>query len=104
MGERAALECLRAFGSYPDSLGGRDLVVGDVPDSDELIELGANVGYLTWKFRPVVGGIWAGVADDATLTADGSREPTCPLMPAPADAPDSTTVYRFGRSASGVLH
>ena len=100
-----ALECLQAFGSYPDSMGGRDLVIGEVPDADELLELGANIGYLTWKFRPVVGGIWADVADDATLTPDGSREPTCPLMPAPApDDADSTTVYRFGRSASGLLH
>lgn len=100
-----ALECLRAFGSYPDSLGGRDLVVGDVPDSDELLEVGANSGYLTWRFRPVVGGIWADVVDDATLETDGSREPTCPLLPEPApDEADGTTIYRFGRSASGLLH
>ena len=33
----------------------------------------ASVGYLTWQFRPVVGGIWADVADDVTLNPDGSR-------------------------------
>ena len=100
-----ALECMQAFGSYPESVGGSDLVVAEAPDADELMQLGANAGYLLWKFRPVVGGIWAEVADDATLTSDGSRTPTCPLMPAPApDEAVSTTIYRFGRSASGLLH
>ena len=100
-----ALECLQAFASYPDSMGGQDLVVGEVPDADDLLQLGANVGYLTWKFRPVMGGIWVEVADDATLAPDGSRQPTCPLLPAPApDDAAGTTVYRFGRSASALLH
>jgi hypothetical protein len=100
-----ALECMQAFGSYPESLGGRDLVIGEMPDGDELLQVGAKVGYLTWKFRPVFGGIWADVADDETLTADGSRIPTCPLMPEPtSDEPDSRTIYRFGRGASDLLH
>ncbi|MEO8132917.1 MAG: diguanylate cyclase [Betaproteobacteria bacterium] len=100
-----ALECLRAFGSYPEAMGGRDLVIGDVPDADELLQVGANAGYLTWKFRPVAGGIWVDVADDLTLVPDGSRAPTCPLMPAPApDNANSTTIYQFGRGASTLLH
>ena len=100
-----ALECMQSFGTYPESLGGRDLVVGEVPDADELLQLGASAGYLTWKFRPVAGGIWVDVADDVTLVSDGSRAPTCPLMPAPvSDEPNSTTVYRFGRGASDLLH
>jgi hypothetical protein len=100
-----ALECLQAFGNYPDAMGGRDLVIAEAPDSDELLQLGANVGYLTWQFRPVMGGIWADVADDVTLNPDGSRAPTCPLMPVPAsDEQDSKTVYRFGRGESILLN
>jgi len=48
------------------------------------MRLGAAVGYVTWQFRPVSGGIWAEVADDATLSPDGTREPPCPVVP---DAP-----------------
>jgi len=100
-----ALECLLSFGNYPESLGGRDLVISEAPDADELLQLAGNRGYLTWIFRPVAGGIWAEVADDETLAPDGSRDPTCPLMPVPAsDESNSTTIYRFGRSASGLLH
>ena len=100
-----ALECMQAFGSYPESMGGRDLVIAEAPDSDELLKLGANVGYLTWQFRPVLGGIWAEVADDVTLNPDGSRTPTCPLMPQPlADRHSSKTVYQFGQSDPATLH
>ncbi|MEO8132822.1 MAG: diguanylate cyclase [Betaproteobacteria bacterium] len=99
-----ALECLQAFGSYPESMG-RDVVVAEAPDSDELVKLAANVGYLTWQFRPVVGGIWAEVADDVTLNPDGSRAGPCPLLPEPPAArPTSKTVYRFGKSESVTLN
>jgi hypothetical protein len=98
-----ALDCMRAFGSYPESMGGRDLVIAEAPDCDELLELGARVGYLTWKFRPVAGGIWAEIADDATLNEDGSRDPTCPLLPQ-SSSTDGRTTYRFGRSGRPVLH
>jgi len=100
-----ALECLQAFGSYPESMGGRDLVVAEAPDSDELLELGKSVGYLTWQFRPVCGGIWADVTDDVTLKPDGTRAPPCPLLPRPPnDQRASKTVYRFGQSESIVLN
>jgi hypothetical protein len=93
------LECLQAFGNVPDALGGRDLVVAEAPDADELLKIGANVGYVTWQFRPVCGGIWADVTDDVTLNPDGTREPPCPFLPevVPADRP-SRKVYRFGHS------
>ena len=100
-----ALECLQAFGNYPDSMGGRDLVVAEAPDSEELLKLGANVGYLTWQFRPVRGGIWADVADDVTLNADGTRAPPCPLLPtSPTGRQATKTVYRFGQSESITLN
>jgi hypothetical protein len=100
-----ARECLQAFGALPDALGGRELVVGDTPDADELHGLAGRAGYRVWTFRPIAGGLWRDVADDATLEADGSRTPTCPLLPEPLrDEGESITVYRFGRSASRVLH
>jgi hypothetical protein len=68
------------------------------------MQFGANAGYVTWLFRPVAGGIWADVADDETLGPDGSRVPTCPLLPAPPSQEAGTMIYRFGRSGSGVLH
>ena len=100
-----ALECLQAFGNYPESMGGSDLVVSEAPDSDELLKLGANVGYLTWQFRPVCGGIWADVADDVTLKPDGTRAPPCPLLPVPSRGEQvGKTVYRFGQSGSITLN
>ena len=94
------LECLQAFGNVPDALGGRDLIVAEAPDADELLKLGASVGYVTWQFRPVCGGIWADIADDVTLNADGTREPPCPYLPdlpvMPIGGRPSRKVYRFG--------
>jgi len=93
-----ALECLRAFGSYPEDGGGPDMIISEAPDSDELVKLGANVGYLRWQFRPVRGGIWTGLADDVTLKPDGTREPPCPLLPVPPSTERANrTVYRFGQ-------
>ena len=102
-----AWECLQAFGNVPESLGGRDLIVSEAPDADELLKLGAQVGYVTWQFRPVCGGIWADVTDDVTLNPDGTREPSCPYMPDIADMPvdrPSRTVYRFGHSEGITLN
>lgn len=95
-----ALECLQAFGSFPFGINGQQVVVSDAPDTDELVQLAANRGYLLWQFRPVSGGIWAEYADDATLTSKGRRAPPCPHHPIPprCDA-NRKTIYRFGVSA-----
>ena len=102
------LECLQAFGNVPESLGGRDLIVAEAPDADELLKLGASVGYVTWQFRPVCGGIWADIADDVTLNADGTRAPPCPYLPelpmVPVGDRPSRTVYRFGHSDGITLN
>ena len=98
-----AIECMQAFGAYHEWMAGHDLVVADAPDMEDLFELGANVGYLVWKFAPVLGGVWAELAEDETLNADGSRDPTCPLLPEPAyDGVESRTTYRFGRRT--IIH
>jgi len=90
-------ECLQAFGTFPVAIAGRQVVVADAPDADDLLVLAAKRGYLVWTFRPVKGGIWAEVADDATLGPDGRRRTPCPHRPIPprCDA-KRQTVYRFG--------
>ena len=91
------LECLQAFGAYPYGVNGRQLVVSDTPDSDELIGLAARRGYLMWLFRPVSGGIWGDVTEDATLTPEGRRPGPCPLRPIPPSCEGRRkTVYRLG--------
>jgi len=99
-----ALECLQAFGAFPFGIDGKQVVVADAPDADELLQLAASRGYLMWLFRPVSGGIWAEVADDATLTSQGRRPPPCPHRPIPPRCDGNRkTVYRFGVSASTPL-
>ena len=99
-----ALECLQAFGAFPFGINGNQVVVADAPDADELLQLAARRGYLMWLFRPVSGGIWAEVADDATLTSRGRRPPPCPHRPIPPRCDGNRkTVYRFGVSTSTPL-
>jgi len=99
-----ALECLQAFGSFPFGINGNNVVVSEAPDAEELVQLAANRGYLMWLFRPVSGGIWAEVADDATLTSRGRRPPPCPHRPIPPRCDGNRkTVYRFGIPASSSL-
>ena len=99
-----ALECLQAFGAFPFGINGNQGVVADAPDADELLQLAASRGYLMWLFRPVSGGIWAEVADDATLTSQGRRPPPCPHRPIPPRCDGNRkTVYRFGVSTSSPL-
>ena len=96
-----ALECLQAFGSFPYGVNDDQMVVANVPDTDELLQLAASRGYLMWLFRPVSGGIWAEVADDATLTSGGRRAPPCPHRPIPPRCDGNRrTVYRFGVASS----
>jgi len=75
--------------------------VAEVPDADELIETASRHGYVHWLFRPVRGGVWAQVAEDATLQEGGYRNPPCPYMPSPTRAPRTRRarkiVYQFGR-------
>jgi hypothetical protein len=97
--EREVLECRQAFATHPFGLTDDDFMLADAPDRPELLELGARVGYVHWKFRPVRGGLWRETAVDDTLAEDGGREPPCPVA---ARAPFGTRVsrvrYRLGRS------
>jgi hypothetical protein len=96
-----AIDCLKAFGAFPYGINGQQPVVSDAPDVDDLLNVAGRRGYLMWLFRPVRGGIWADVADDATLLPGGTREPPCPHAPIrPNLRKASRTVYRFGLPAS----
>ncbi len=96
---REAVECLQAFGAFPFGADGNQVVVSEAPDTDELISVAARRGYLMWMFRPVRGGIWKEYADDATLSADGTRDTPCPIQSVPpAGKGVRKTVYRLGQS------
>jgi hypothetical protein len=92
-----ALECLQAFGSFPYGFNDFPIVEAEAPDAAELVTLAARRGYLMWMFRPVYRGLWAEFADDATLRANGTRTPPCPIESVPPIGNGSRkTVYRFG--------
>jgi hypothetical protein len=99
-----SLECLRAFGTYPYDINGEPPFIAETPDVDDLVDVAARSGYLTWIFRPVRGGLWKSVADDQTLEADGRRKPPCPyLSEPPRMGRHRKTVYRFGRASNFIL-
>lgn len=101
--DKESVECLQAFGSLPAGERGERLVVSETPDADDLIDVAARSGYVVWMFRPVHGGIWADVSDDATLRSDGTRKPPCPHRPVPPGGRKSRhTVYRFGVCQGGI--
>ena len=100
-----ALECLQAFGSFPYGVNDIQAVITEAPDAEDLVNLAARQGYLMWMFRPVYRGIWAEYADDATLCADGKRNPPCPIIPVPPVGRGlKKTVYRFGVPSSALLN
>jgi hypothetical protein len=93
-----SLECMGAFGNLPVALEGQPPIVAEVPDCEELIDAAGRSGYVQWMFRPVRGGVWAEVADDATLEQGGYRNPPCPHLAAPTRPGASRrVVYQFGR-------
>lgn len=100
--EQESFECMGAFGSLPLAIDGQPPVVAEVPDASELIETASRSGYVQWLFRPVRGGVWAEVAEDATLEEGGYRNPPCPYLPSPTREGRRThrprrVVYQFGR-------
>ena len=102
-GGAEAYDCLRAFGAPPLPYRGAELVVANAPDAEELIKAAGRSGYLCWQFRPVHGSVWTEVSDDATLDADGRREPHCPLAPVrPRCDATRRTVYRFGQRGTAA--
>jgi hypothetical protein len=96
--EREALECRQAFGDDPLAALGETHLVAEAPDREDMMHLGARVGYVRWSFRPVRGGVWQDTAQDDTLGGDGGRQPPCPVRAQPpAGQPTARTRYRLGR-------
>jgi hypothetical protein len=101
---KEALECLQAFGSFPYGFNEFPVVEVEAPDAAELVTLAARRGYLMWMFRPVYRSIWAEFADDATLSANGTRTPPCPIKSVPPIGNGAKkTVVRLGMPGSSAL-
>jgi len=97
--DREILECRQAFGE-PAFRGLRSAhdPVADAPDRAEMLEAGARLGYIRWKFRPVRGGVWQATAHDDSLALDGGRDSPCPVLPqAPVGTAISAVTRRLGR-------
>lgn len=102
--EREAMECRQAFADHPFDGLAEDMMLADAPDREDLMHLGARVGYVRWQFRPVKSGLWRDFVGDDTLQADGSREPPCPVVARPATGNrPSQTRYHLGHSSRIVL-
>lgn len=96
--EREAVEHRQAFAAHPFGADARGYMLAEAPDRSQMMALGARVGYVHWRFRPVHGGVWRGTAVDDTLEDDGSRVPPCPVGPkAPVGTRVSRVRYRLGR-------
>lgn len=100
--EREALECRQAFGDSP--FEGEPAVLSEAPDRQEMMQVSARIGYVRWQFRPVRGSLWQSTALDDSLSADGSRNPPCPVR---AKGHVGTRVsrvrYRLGRNDRLIL-
>lgn len=99
-----AHECRQAFAEHPFDGPADDFMLAQAPDREDLMELGARVGYIRWQFRPVKNGLWAHSRADETLLPDGGRSCTCPVAARPAVGPRvSRTRYQLGHSSRLVL-
>jgi hypothetical protein len=100
--DREVLECRQAFAGHPFGLDSDEYMLTEAPDRPEMLEMGARVGYVHWKFRPVRGGLWRDTAIDETLADDGGREPPCPVEARAAVGTRVSRVrYRLGRRDRG---
>jgi hypothetical protein len=105
-GAQESIQGMHAFGASPHLIDGDSPFVAEVPDADDLIEAASREGYVQWLFRPVRGGLWSEVAEDATLEPGGYRNPPCPLLAAdrgldarvPLTSRDRRWVYQLGRA------
>ena len=103
-----AIEGEMAFGQ-PHPFFDVDLApVSEVHDAEDMLSIAGRNGYLLWRFRPVRGGLWKDVSDDATLQPGGYRNPPCPELS--RDFGDTRWIqrprrvnYRFGRAARLLL-
>lgn len=103
-----AIEGEMAFGQ-PHPFFDEDFApVSEIQDAEDMLSIAGRNGYFLWRFRPVRGGLWNEVSDDATLQPGGYRNPPCPELS--RDFGDTRWMqrprcvnYRFGRSARLLL-
>lgn len=101
---REAVACRQAFGEHPFDGAAEELMLAQAPDREDLMHLGARVGYVYWQFHPVKNGLWSDSAGDESLLSDGSRELPCPVAPQPPVGTQlSLTRYHLGHSRRIVL-
>ena len=103
-----AIEGVMAFGQPHPYFDEELAPVSEVQDADDLLATAGQRGYVIWRFRPVRGGLWKDVSDDATLQPGGYRNPPCPELS--RDFGDTRWMqrprkvhYRFGRAAHLLL-
>jgi hypothetical protein len=102
--EREAMECRQAFGGNPLDDHADPLLLVEAPDLEPMLQLGARLGYVHWKFRPVRGGVWVDTAEDDTLSEDGGRRPPCPVAAkSTVGTRVSATRYRLGQGHRIIL-
>ena len=95
---REAVACRQAFGDNPFDPQDDSHLVAQAPDRGELMSGAARLGYVSWSFRPVAQGLWAGAGADDSLQVGGRRQPPCPVGAKP---PVGTRIvrrtYQLGR-------
>ena len=103
-----AVEGVMAFGQPHPYFDEELAPVSEVQDAEDMLATAGQRGYLMWRFRPVRGGLWEEVSDDATLQPGGYRNPPCPELS--RDFGDTRWMqrprkvnYRFGRAARLLL-
>ena len=102
--DREALECRQAFAEHPFEGPTDEFMLSEAPDREDLMRLGAHVGYVRWQFRPVKNGLWKDFMSDDTLQEDGSRQPPCPVAARPIVGPRlRQTRYCLGHTSRIVL-
>ncbi|MFA5912023.1 MAG: hypothetical protein WC830_00550 [Burkholderiales bacterium] len=96
-----AIECHMAFGQPHPFVDAKLAPVTEVDDAEDLLDTAGRHGYLLWRFRPVRGGMWEEVSEDASLQPGGYRNPPCPQIS--CEFSDTrclrqprSVVYRFG--------
>jgi hypothetical protein len=95
---RDAMACRQAFGDNPLDPGDQRHLVEEAPDRGELRDTAARLGYVSWTFRPVAGGLWLGAGQDDSLLPDGRRLLPCPVAPKRAVGTRvSLSRYQLGR-------
>ncbi len=102
--DQEALECRQAFAENPFDGPADDYMLTQAPDRSELMQWGAQRGYVRWQFHPVKNGLWSNSGGDESLLADGSRRLPCPVAAKPAVGTRvRQTRYRLGQSNRIVL-